>query len=258
MNAVGAVVVTHNSEDTIADCIRSLLAQKIQSICVVDSASVDSTLDIVREFPVQVVTLDQNRGFGAAANVGSKCLDKPYIIFLNPDAFLASGSIHQAVQYISSHASVAVLGFRLQDTEGHPEKGSYGDAVSLLSLFGRRISKAPIDDAVPLQVGWVSGGAMLVDTGQFRAVGGFDETFFLYWEDVDLCRRIHAKGKSITLYPLVAVTHRRGMSLTDIGRKTYLYDQSADRYFRKHYATSIWLLHRLLRQIYRLFSSRVQ
>ncbi|MEX1112270.1 MAG: glycosyltransferase family 2 protein [Candidatus Andersenbacteria bacterium] len=258
MKSVGAVIVTHNSEEYITECVQSLIKRGVQEVVVVDSASSDKTQAVVSSLPVRLIALPENKGFGAAANVGLSEIDSPHVILLNPDAVLQSGKIQTAAEYMDKHPSVAVLGFLLQGEAGDIERSSWGQRVSPLSMLTRHISKDATVPTVPQPVGWVSGGAMMLRRSEALALGGFDESFFLYWEDVDLCRRLEEDGKNIVLYPDVSVRHIRGASLTDLSRKTRLYDESADRYFRKHYATPIWLLYRLLRHTYRLFSPQAR
>jgi N-acetylglucosaminyl-diphospho-decaprenol L-rhamnosyltransferase len=102
-------------------------------------------------------------------------------------------------------------------------------------------------------VGWASAGALLVRRAAWQNVGGFDEQFFLYWEDVDLGRRLKTAGWEIMVLPRPGVIHRRGASLSSGAERRALYDQSADKYFAKHYAKATCLLVRCLRYCYRLW-----
>lgn len=255
-----AVVVTYNSAGSIERCIASLQDNGISEIVVVDNASTDNTVSIVRQLSgVHTITLishDTNKGFGAACNVGAAGVTSPLILFLNPDAYLHSNSLELALAYFSRHPTVGVVGLSLREQSGKQQLNNFGPEVTLWSLITRKLvyQKASTH---PVVCGWVSGGAMIVRTSAFVGLGGFDTRYFLYWEDVDLCKRLRHAGWKVVWLPTAHAGHDRGQSLLDNRRKTELYDSSADRYFRTHYATAIWLLQRYSRKIFRLFSSRV-
>lgn len=256
MSKFGAVIVTHNSSAHVGKCIASLQDMGCVGIVAVDSGSMDDTVVRVRELDVQVIESSQNVGFAVGANMGASRVSTPYILFVNPDARVVSGDILEAVKYLDAHTNIALLGFRLEDDAGVPERYAYGDSTHLLSVLKKKAANYTAQGI--RDVGWVSGGAMLVRRDSFYALRGFDKQFFLYWEDVDLCKRARGAGLRVVYYPLVTVQHVRGASFTDHGEKTRIYDQSADRYFRKHYATPIWLFQWILRRLYRLFSWQVR
>lgn len=248
--SVGAVVVTHNSAATLPVCLMSLERAGCQPIVVVDNHSTDQTTVLAGGFPVQLVGNDQNIGFAAACNQGVNQLTTPYVLLLNPDAQLTPSAVALAQQYLVDHPAVGVIGFYLCDRFGAPQQDSFGDEVTPWSLLTRKLQRQQ-RVTKPRRCGWVSGGAMLLRREAFTAVRGFDEQFFLYWEDVDLCRRLRAAGWDVVFLPSAKVLHHRGASSADAREKTAQYDQSADRYFEKHYSTMICRLHRFWRRLYR-------
>lgn len=253
MSTVVAVVVTHNNRDTIGACLASLQEQGVPAI-VVDAESQDGTELVVTEYSPLAYTQVVNMGFAHAANVGAKLVhDANYILFLNPDAQL-QGSIQRAVSHMDDSPDVAVAGLGLRDPAGTMERSAYGEQPTVRGLVSRKVKSVSTTE----NPYWVSGGAMLIRASVFKELGGFDDRFFLYWEDVDLCKRVHDAGHKVVHIPEVSVIHKRGHSLADRKRKTALYDASADRYFQKHYASPIWMLHRCLRYIYRLVSPQVR
>lgn len=237
--SIGAVVVTfHTPTEQLQACLASLQQNGITDW--------------------RVVSNDQNNiGFAAASNNGARQLTNEFILFLNPDAQLLPNSIHLPLSYLSSHPKIGIIGPLLYSQNFVYETKCYGQPVSLWSLFRRRFTSDQLP-ANPQAVGWVSGGAMLIRRAVFEELSGFDSSFFLYWEDVDLCRRAWRAGWSVHLLPAWRVPHRRGASLSDQATKTRLYDKSADNYFRKHYSKPIWLFQRYLRFLYRLFSPLVE
>ena len=231
---VDVVIVTYNSATTIAACLRSLNSPLINQVITIDNST-------------------DNRGFARAANLGAAKATSPYILFLNPDAALTSNALEIATSYLKTHPGVALTGLTLQDETGNPELSSFGPVVTLATVLLRHFNKNSLPTE-PTRVGWVSAAALLIRRPVFEQVNGFDSIFFMYWEDVDLCLRTQKAGYSVVLLPPAKAIHQRGASLRDQTKKTALYDASADKYFRKHYATTIWFLHHWLRRLYRFFS----
>lgn len=250
---IGAVIVTHNSENHITSCAQSVRQEGVSHIVVVDSASMDRTLQIVNALGVQTIPLPHNKGFGYAANKGAHMLNTDYVLFLNPDANLASGALEHVTKLLTRDSTIGIIGMMLQAPSGVPERYCFGDEPSLSTIMGRKYKKDRIPNK-PMKVDWVSGGAMVIARNVFTQIGGFDESFFLYWEDIDLCKRARKAGGTVWLHPDAVAIHARGASQEDSRVKTLRYDTSADRYYKKHYPTPIWLLQRILRKVYRHLS----
>lgn len=247
---IGAVIVSFNSSATIVDSVLSVRKAGVDDVVVVDNASQDDSVRLAESLGVRVIKEDVNRGFAYACNRGARELKWAVILFINPDAVLLPESLRAAVSLFKSDLDIGVVGLSLVGPQGDPEPAGYGQCVTPLSLIFRHV--APVKKiSKPLDVGWVSGGAMLVKSDAIGAAGGFDDSFFLYWEDVDLCRRLKALGWRVVFYPEAQAVHVRGVSVGDGKRRALFYDASADNYFRKHYATPICLMHYWLRWIYR-------
>lgn len=231
---IDIIIVTYKSAATLDRCLVSLVSPLINQKIIIDNTT-------------------NNRGFAHAANLGAAKVTAPYILFLNPDAALTPHALERTTNYLEAHPEIAAAGFALRNKAEQWELNSFGPLPTLTNLFLRRFSK----QALPVKstlVGWVSGAALLIRRSVFEKIGGFDPDFFMYWEDVDLCYRLQKTGYRIALVPSAVVVHQRGAGLSDQAKKTALYDASADKYFRKHYATTIWILQRWLRRFYRFFS----
>lgn len=249
----GAVIVTYNSAAYLKDCVKSLRENGIDRIVVIDNNSSDESCSLAKSLAgVEAVCSPANKGFGAACNTGALKLNTELILFINPDARLKPGSLFKARRAILSSPDIAAAGLHLLDESGNPEPDNFGPEPTLTNLFLRKLHIRGISDL--RSCSWVSAGAMLVRREAFEQVGGFDPSFFLYWEDVDLCRRFREKGFKIAFVPQAQVNHVRGASQGGLEQKTRRYDAAADRYYRKHYAKPIWITQRILRKIYRFCS----
>lgn len=264
MKDITAVVVTYNNAKTLADCLQSLISHSVSNIMVVDNASSDETAQVAKLYPVRFVQQTKNIGFAGAANIGAVKATTKYILFFNPDAIVES-TLKPAIKTMNADQKIGIVGLGLCDKQGRLEPDSFGEEPNFTSLLTRKFYRQPRmashvflprksgeTGSVTQAADWVSGGAMLVRTEVFRKLDGFDSQFFLYWEDVDLCRRARDVGVSVAYMPAVCILHQRGVSLGDRRRKARLYDESADRYFQKHYAAPIWLTQQFLRRLYRL------
>jgi len=253
-----AVVVTYNSAQTLKKCLESLALQAVSKIIVVDNGSSDSSRTIAEGSPVLYVQRLDNAGFATAANQGAELSTSPYLLFLNPDAYLAQDSLSDIETYFEQHPDTAVIGVQLVDEHNQPEKDNYGYEVTPWSLFTRHMYH-PAQVVQPAEVDWVSGGALFIRTDIFKKINGFDPSYFLYWEDVDLCRRVREQyHQKVVFFPTVQVRHTRGASLSNQASKTQFYDASADRYFQKHYAAMIWISLRIARRLYRWWQPQVR
>lgn len=210
---VSVVVVTYESRTVIGRCLASLDEPSPEATVVVDNASNDGTATLVRERhpTARVVELEENVGFGAAANIGIETVDTPYVVLLNPDARPAGDSLAKLVACAARRADAAVLSPRLVDEDGRPQPSRIGYPTPLwtgspaVSSFAARRR----DDT---SGGFAVGAALLLRRDAFRALGGFDPDFFLFYEEVDLCLRLEHAGWSIASCPDATFVHSGGAS----------------------------------------------
>lgn len=216
---------------------------------VVDNASSDGSPAAVRErFPsVGVIANPDNRGFAVACNQGVRETRAPLVLFLNPDAVLAPGALATLVGLAESRPRVGVVGPRTRSVNGDIQV-STGPDLSLLSEWRQRrlvlgvarrdpraLAEAETLHGVEHQPDWVSGACLLARREALEAVSGFDERFFLYEEDADLCRRVRAAGWQVLFTPAAEVRHAKGASMArDPERARREYDRSHRLYYRKH------------------------
>lgn len=251
---VSVVVVNYRTYAELDACLRSLErgAGVPYEIIVVDNASNAEQLAAVaaRHTTACFVSRSDNPGFAAAVNDGARRAGGPFLLLLNPDGVLEPDAIGRMARFLDEHADVAVVGARAEDEEGRLERSARSFPSPLTGLFGRSswlsrvLPNNPltrrnllVDEGTtsPIDVDWVHGNCLMVRADAFRAVGGMDEKFFLYWEDADLCRRIRSAGWRVVFLPSARVVHygRRG-SRHAARRSIVAFHRSAYRYFSKH------------------------
>jgi len=223
---VDAVVVSYNSRDTLRECVEPLLALPGVAVTVVDNDSPDRSLDAVEGLPVRAIQSGRNAGFGAGCNVGAAAGDAPLLLFVNPDAELTAEALHRLRAVLEAEPGVVLVGPRLVDESGalmfsmrryQRTRSLWAQALYLHRLFPRarwanEIETRPEVYEAPAGPEWLSGACMLVRRAAFEAIGGFDDGFFLYCEDQDLCRRLRDAGGEIRYEPSAVVSHRGGHS----------------------------------------------
>lgn len=223
------VIVSWNARDDLERCLRSLTAAPPaipHTIAVVDNASTDGSADMVAEtFPtVQLIRNTENVGFARANNLAIRQVPGDPILLLNPDTLVPAGAIDRLAAHLANHPEAAAAGPRLVDGEGHAEI-SFGRLPSpvreavrkLLSrLHARRVQPVTswIDRRArrPRAVDWVSGAALLVRRRPAEDAGLLDERYQLYWEDIDFCAALRARGWRVLFTPAAEITHLRGRS----------------------------------------------
>jgi len=235
-------------------------------ILVVDNGSTDGSPGMVEEeFPyVQLITSAENLGFAAANNLAFGVAQGRYIVLLNSDAFLCPGSLRVAVEHMELSPRVALAGARLmgRDSSWQPSARMFphviSDAFVLTGLAARyprsrvfgRFDRTWADPGRPAEVDWVPGAFSIIRSEVLDQVGFFDPRFFLYAEEVDLCRRIKKAGHQIWYWPDIQVIHiggnssRRieGLHFSSTGRQVMRWRmRSTLLYYRKHHGGMAWL-----------------
>jgi N-acetylglucosaminyl-diphospho-decaprenol L-rhamnosyltransferase len=193
--------------------------------------------ELAKKFGADVEHFPENRGFGAANNAGARRARGTVLFFINPDTRYTSGDIQELLSTVKREPQT-VFGTALIDPSGQRERWSSGPLPSLRTLVGSklfpRLFPRPWRAETVTEVGWVSGAALLIPKEFFMTIGGFDERFFLYYEDVDLCARARARGGRVVLFPSLIWRHERGGSQTDYASTKRFYRDSQRRYFSKH------------------------
>lgn len=233
--SVSAVIVNYNARDHLIACVESLRAEGVTDIVVADNASVDgSEAAMVAADPdVTYVQTGNNLGYGTGMNRGAAAADRSaaYLLVLNPDTVVQPGAVKALVDALEAAPRRGIVGPRIEDLDGrlYPSPRAFPrmtDAIGHAALgliaprnrFTRRYRMLEWDRASTADVDWVSGSCFLARREAWDDVGGFDESYFMYAEDLDLCWRLKRCGWTVCFEPSATVMHVQGVSA---GRHPY-------------------------------------
>jgi GT2 family glycosyltransferase len=247
---VTTVVVSFNTREHLLRCLASLEASLVPlEVVVVDNASADGSADAVAErFPAtRLIRNSDNVGFGTASNQGLALGRAPYVLLLNSDAEVKAGAVEAMVALLDARPGVGAVGPRTVGPDGVVEV-SFGPPLTPVREWRQRrlvrgvrarkpaaLRRAAALAAVEREPAWLSASCLLARREALERIGGFDEAFFLYEEDVDLCRRLRQAGWTLVFTPTAEVVHHLGRSTEQASERARLeYHRSHLLYYRKH------------------------
>ncbi|MEE8239731.1 MAG: glycosyltransferase family 2 protein, partial [Nitrospirales bacterium] len=259
--ALSVIVVSWNTRTYLARCLASIpqaARPLVFEVIVVDNGSSDGTQTLVAtQFPdVRLIQNEENVGYGRATNIGVKASRGQFLLVLNGDCELAPGALTTMIEVLDREPSLAGVFCRLLNTDGSLQPSVHRSLPSPWSLFGELLFLSTMRHALyrrpalhrwllpwtikahrhPHDVAWGGGACMVVRREAFEAVGGFDEGFFMYCEDMDICKRICALGFRLRYLPGPSVIHHWGKATRQLPavmlREAY---RSRIYYFEKHF-----------------------
>jgi N-acetylglucosaminyl-diphospho-decaprenol L-rhamnosyltransferase len=248
---VSAVVVSYNTRDLLLRCLDALHAHArvpFETI-VVDNASADGSAEAVRaRFPAaRVIANPSNLGFSRANNLALREARGELVLVLNSDCEVGPGAVEAMSAILEARLDVAIVGPRTVGADGRPQM-SFGPRLTPVAEWWQRrlvrgvkegrtdaLREVASRTAGEQEPDWVSASCLLARRRVLEAVGGFDESFFLYEEDVDLCLRVRAAGWRVVYTPTAEVVHHLGRSMDQApGLARLEYHRSHLRFYRKH------------------------
>jgi GT2 family glycosyltransferase len=256
---LSVILVNHNDRAHLEPCLTSLLRALSglkAEVIVVDNRSTDGSQALVKSsFPrVRLIENDRNLGYPRGNNIGYSHSRGDCILFLNADTVVPEAAPAALLYEIKARPEVGAIGPALVHEDGSFQV-SFGKKVDFFAELRQKFFLNPYHRIAlrhsrrPREVGWLSGACLLARRSALEAAGLFDEDFFLYFEDIDLCRRIAAKGFKLLFLPSVRVTHVEGGATSAQRRQSRLeYRRSQLRFYRKHNSRpSLRLLRAFLR-----------
>jgi len=270
---ISVIIVNFNTGPHLAECLSSLdagLASCNYEVVVVDNASSDGSEAVAEEREwtsysasprVRLLRRPTNTGFAAAANLGARTSTADLLLFLNPDSIVVPGFLEALIEDLHADPRRAAVAPCVINEDGSPQGNARADPTMMTGLFGRstllsrlfpsaRLARRNVllpEGQAAVSVDWVSGACMLVRRAAFDQVGGFDERYFLYWEDADLCLRLRRAGWGVRFRPDARVVHvgaRSSRTVKPLAIRAF--HRSAYSYYATHVAPSPWSARRWL------------
>jgi GT2 family glycosyltransferase len=251
-----AIIVSYNTRGLLRESLSALLTEQPRSVVVVDNNSHDGSADMVEaEFPgVRVIRNQENVGFARAVNQALRGATASFVLLLNPDAVIAPGALQILTSYLSEHPTVGAVGPAMRHPDGRLRVLPAGRQPTLWRVFTHstglsRLSRlspvfdgwqhrAGVHDSAPLAVEWLTGGCLLVRSQAIREVGPLSERWFMYAEDLELCKRLTDAAWQIVHLPSAVAQHRFGSSTPDVGPVNTRWIQAMRDFYRLSWSPS--------------------
>lgn len=245
MNAnphISLVFVNYRSAQYLAAALRSLFSFEQETdlfeVIVVNNDASESPVlqELRRALPFILIENSGNLGFGNGGNLGARQARGNILGFINPDVLWTGAHLQGIGRLFGENRSIGIAGMALLDADKRPEAWSAGQEPGLLSIVCNNI--IPSRRALWQKDGlsfpdWVSGGALFIRAALFSEIGGFDERFFLYFEDVDLCAEARKRGFSVARHTAFPLVHLGGRSNLSSGLQKKYFHESQKKYFEK-------------------------
>jgi GT2 family glycosyltransferase len=272
---ISAIIVSWNAKEFLLECIDSILSQKVPAsleIIVIDNASSDGSAEAVKaKFPdVKLICNKDNYGFAKGNNIGIKASDGDYLFLINSDVVVREGCLNKMIEYMNEHPKIGILGPKIVGTNDRVQRSCMGypslwnaltRALALDSLFpgsklfgGQLLTFWGHDEVRAVEV--INGCFWMLRRSAMQEVGLLDESFFIYGEDIDWCKRFNESGWKVVFFPDAEAIHYGGASSKNAPIKFYLEMQRANyQYWVKHHsrlASDAFLLINLLHHTIRI------
>ena len=232
------VIVNYNGVSFLTGCLDAIFDGMLNctfEVIVVDNASQDQSLSVLDRYhhPLKRIDNTDNRGFAAANNQGVAIAQGRYVFLLNNDTVVAPDAIQTLVDFFDSHPHTGILSPQLLNRDGS------------LQGHGSGLMKWRYTGSQPVSVGFVTGAAMMMTRALYRQIGGFDENYFFYNEDLDICKTVKKLNRTIIYLPTAKVTHFGGLSTATRKRASIVEGYRGGLYFcKKHYGLVVYALYR--------------
>lgn len=223
------LIVNFNGKDFLGPCFDSIHKHVTMphEIIMVDNASCDGSVEYVKKYypTINLIVSEFNLGFAAGNNLAARSAKGDYLLLLNNDTLLL-GDLKSAVALLSSDQSIGVLGCRMRGraNEYRYSTGHFPSPLRLLSfstIFNRngpfKTGDFPLSSKTLYDVDWIEGSFMLTRSELWRSLGGLDEDYFMYVEDIDFCKRVNDSGFRVVYFPFLEFLHFGGYSSSRLG-----------------------------------------
>jgi GT2 family glycosyltransferase len=236
------IIINYKTEQLTINCVNSILAlpDNNREIIVIDNASGESSVKIIENElggKIKLIKNQINLGFAGANNQGAALAQGDFLLFLNSDTIIKDNIFKNIENLFINDSQIGIISPRLKTENNNYQKMAFGLFPTFWKIITRKSQKEINIESSEKQreVDWVSGCSLFIKKDVFNKTGGWDDNFFLYFEDIDLCKRVKDKGYKIIVDNTNSIIHLGGKSLkANKERKKYYY-ASQDYYFKKHH-----------------------
>uniref|UniRef100_A0A7V1EIM9 Glycosyltransferase family 2 protein n=1 Tax=candidate division WOR-3 bacterium TaxID=2052148 RepID=A0A7V1EIM9_UNCW3 len=255
------IIVNYNSTCALKDCLKSIVEKKPEQtfeIIIIDNGSKMTFGNVIKEFEkllnIRLILNRKNLGYAKAVNQGIRIARGEYILIINPDILITNEAIEKMIDFLDKNEKIGVIAPQLLNFDNSIQYSCFRFPRFLTPFIRRSFLKntsfgkreiqrylmIDFDHRVIKEVDWVLGAAMMTKKSVIEKIGLLDERFFLYFEDVDLCRRIHCQGLKIIYFPESKFFHQYTRHSADKGWFSFLFNKyfwfhtiSCIKYFQK-------------------------
>lgn len=249
---ISFIIVNYKDNPYLNGCLASIFKNAAtinKEIIIVNNCSKYSdTLENIK-----ILEISENKGFGNACNIGAREAQGDILCFLNSDTEIVSSDFEKIVSEFNDNPKIGIIGPKLIGNDNIVQEWSAGREINLSDIIlnnsGIKRSKKVWESKEKIKCDWVSGACMLIKKDLFNRLNGFDEKFFLYFEDVDLCKRAGDLNYKILYFPEFTIKHFGGKSFENKKEQKKYYYSSQDYYFQKHFGKMKPVILKLLRKV---------
>lgn len=254
---ISVIIINYKTPELTINCVNSLLslsASPNKEIIVVDNAPGDGGAEKIEQEvgdKIKLIKSETNLGFAGGNNKGTASARGDILFFLNSDTIVGEDIFTECLQTFQKQERVGVVSPRLKMEDGDYQPFAFG----LFPTFGRLVTGATKKElTIPegkdiLEVDWVSGCALMIKKDLFQKIKGWDEQYFLYYEDIDLCKKAKEQGYKVVVNLNTELLHLGGKSLDKSRERKKYYYRSQDHYFQKHHIFLTYLAVKAARSI---------
>jgi len=217
---ISIIIPTWNTARVTLKCVKTIqkhLKNFPYEIIIIDNGSIDNTVKLLTPTSVRLIKNKQNLGFATANNQAAKIAKSDYFLFLNSDMELIDQSLIQMFAYLQNNKNIGCIGPKFLNPDMTSQASVFpsqtiANAFKEFWLGQKTYSKYTPKTKSPCPVEYISGGALLISKSIFNQIGGWNEKYFFYYEDLDLCRAVHRLNRQVYYYPKCRIIHRHGFS----------------------------------------------
>lgn len=258
MSDIAVAVISYNTRELLRQCLASVFADGAGDVIVADNGSTDGSVEMLRaEYRRAHVFVDpSNPGYGSASNAAITLCRSDYVLLLNSDTVLIPGALRALCDYLDANPRVAIVGPKLRNPDGTLQRSLHQFPTPLVTLLDyswvgrvvglvpglRKLYVASDSHEKARAIPWVTGAALAIRKSAFHEVGGFDPSFFMYYEEVDLSYRLSRAGWETHFTPAAEVIHIGGASTRQQRGPMYAQQISAALQYSERYHSNVGVM----------------